>query len=144
MTGDYTGKLMILDDDPTPTVELVTPRRRVAEGNPAVWRVRLSAPADYGISVRARFVEGRHPEPRVRVGDVRRRWIDRYYDSPPDRRPLHRLQQELWNYIEPGSRVVDFAVPMRRDRTDEGREVATLRVRVLRDSLRAPVYVVDP
>jgi hypothetical protein len=144
MTGDYTGKLTILDDDPTPTVELVTPRRRVAEGDPAVWRVRLSAPADYGIIVRASFVEGRHPEPRLRVGDVRRRWIDRYYDNPPDRRPLHRLQQELWNYIEPGSRVVDFAVPMRRDRTDEGREVGTLRVRVLRDSLRAPVYVVDP
>ena len=144
MTGDYSGRLTILDDDPTPTVELVTPKRRVAEGNAAIWRVRLSKPADYGVLVRARFVEGRHREAPLRVEDVRRHWIKVYFGDPPPSRPLHKLDRDLFGYIEAGHRATSFEVPLRRDRSDEGREVATLRVSLLRDRQRQSVHVVDP
>ncbi|MGH3505800.1 MAG: hypothetical protein ACRDO2_01200 [Nocardioidaceae bacterium] len=144
MTGDYIGRLTILDDDPTPTIELVTPKRRVTEGNAAIWRVRLSEPTDYGVLVRARFVEGRHRETPLRVEDVRRHWIKIFFGDPPPSRPLHKLDQDLLGYIEPGDRAASFEVPLRRDRTKEGREVATLRITALRHSLRAAVYAVDP
>ena len=142
MTNRYTGGLTILDDDPRPTVEIVTPRRRVHEGEAAVWRVRLSRATDYFVSVHARFVLGNHTMPRLRVADVRERWIQRYIGEPPASRPLHRIRHDFQVFLEPGQRAVSVEMPIRHDGRAEGNEVATLRVSALRTSDRAPVFVV--
>jgi hypothetical protein len=144
MTGDYEGRLRVLDDDPAPTIELVAPRDRLAEGDEAVWKVRLSTPVDYFLEIRARFVEGGRTLPKLRVGDLRRRWVEQHLGDVPDHRPLHEVDQLLWTFVEPGRLRAEFRIPVRRDGVDEGAEVVTLRVRVLRDSLQQAIQVTDP
>lgn len=145
MTGRYTARVTILDDDPTPVMTVTRPLERITEGSAAVWQVQLSAPADYWVSVIGRFVAGNRDLPRLRVGDLRPKWVERRLgrDLPPNRL-LHRLQRpRLWFLLKPGDRKVDIKVPVRLDGNAEATELVALRVRFGDQTSRQPVLVRD-
>jgi hypothetical protein len=125
MTQDYMGQVRVEDDDPTPSVEMVVPRDRVAEGDDAVWKVRLAAPVDYFVTLRARFVEGVRDLPKLRVGDLKRRWVREQLGDLNEKRLLHRVDRMVWGFVEPGRRTAEIRIPIRRDGVTEGREVVT-------------------
>ena len=145
MTGRYTARVAVLDDDPTPVMTVTRPQEEITEGSTAVWRVRLSAPADYRAVVVGRFVQGIRDLPRLRVGDLRPTWVQRHLgrDLAPNRL-LHQLKRpRLWFGIQPGQRQVDIQVPVRRDGAVEGTETVALRVRFLDQTSRQGVLVRD-
>jgi hypothetical protein len=144
MTQGYTGRLRVRDDDPTPAVEVIVPEGRVAEGADAVWKVQLAAPVDYFVTVRARFVEGGRDLPKLRVGDLERRWVREQLGDLREDRLLHKTDRSVWTFVEPGRRRAEIRIPIRRDGVSDGPEVVTLRVRTLGSSSRHAIVVTGP
>jgi len=149
MTDQYLGRLVILDDDPTPKVTMSPVHRRVKEGTSAMWQVTLAKPVSYGVFVWLRPVAGGVHGPRLAVGDVPRDWL-RAHGVP--RRvsastPLHRAKLGVYAYIKPGRTSTTLAIPTLRDGTKEGREAVTARIvaDMAGHRLRATktIYVVD-
>lgn len=133
MPGRYVALFRILDDDPTPRVTVRRPSTVVREGRRARWVVRLSAPVDYDLYVRAKVVAGSRPLPRLRAGDVPRAWLrDRVWPVPRPETPLFRTRVYLGGYLPQGTRRTVISIPVRRDGVREGREAVTLRVRAFR------------
>ncbi|HQR27597.1 MAG TPA: hypothetical protein PLP61_11205 [Nocardioides sp.] len=131
MTDTYFGRVVVLDDDPTPRVRVRTESRVVREGRPARWTVRLAHPVQYGTEVMLRVVRGPAGTSPLSVGDVPPAWLRDHVDEAlPPRTPLWQTHAVVFGYFRPGRTEASFAVPTRRDGRHEGRETLTMRVRV--------------
>jgi hypothetical protein len=126
MLRDHHGRVVIVDDDPAPTLTLHRERRTVSEGGAAVWRLELSAPVGYEVYPRLRVVAGPGSGTRLRADDVPRRWLRghasvRRGTNPP----LHKAHVSVWRGLRAGRTSVLFTVPVRDDSRREGRERVT-------------------
>lgn len=142
VTDRYAGSLTVLDDDPRPGVTIRRVAKRVEEGEPAQWRVRLSRRVDYDVSVTGKVVRG--PAPRVQVGDLARSWTDLYVGEADPARPLWRTHATTYDSIPPGGRSVLVTIPTRRDGVEEPPEALTLRLQAERRTVRSTVRLVSP
>jgi dienelactone hydrolase len=142
VTDHYAGSLTVLDDDPRPRVTIRAVSRRVVEGEPVRWRIRLNRRVDYGVSVLGKVLRG--PGPQVQVGDLGRDWTDLYVGPVDPRRPLWRTHTVTYDEIAPGGRTLLVTIPTRADRDAEPPETLTLRIQAERRTVRSTVRVVDP
>ncbi len=81
MTDAYIGQLVVVDDDPTPRLQVKAVKRTIAEGQTARLKVRLSAPVGYDLYVTGRIV--RSPKPALAADDVPRDWFQNYTGQKP-------------------------------------------------------------
>ncbi len=148
MTDQYTGQLVVLDDDPTPKLTVKPVRRAVAEGKPARWRIELARRVNYFVELRIIPVRGPGGGPQLQVGDVPKEWLrDRGVRVKDPDQPLHRTRLMEWGYLGSGDQSFGFSLPTLVDGDDEGREQIAFRVRaVLPDGVTKivkAVYVTD-
>ncbi len=141
MPTDYLARVTILDDDPTPAVQVRAMRSTVREGWTARWKVTLARPIGYYTAAIATVRPGPSRTSGLRARDVDQRWLRDHLSRrvKPGNRLLTRLPVRMIKDLVPGQRSVTFSVPTRVDRLLEGREHVTLRVRILR--LGAPETV---
>jgi hypothetical protein len=130
MTDRYLGGLVILDDDPRPTVRVTPVARSVAEGGKVRWKIRLSQPLGYDSYVIGRVVHGPAGPAPLRVGDVPKSWITRRYGEAPVRTPLYKLPLYFGVGLTAGRTSVTLTMPTSADGVREGRESVTLKVQV--------------
>jgi hypothetical protein len=126
---DAHSLLWILDDDPAPSVTLTRVDDAVREGSSARWRVTLSTPVDYELGFTSRVVRGDVSLPRVRVGDLPRAFRDMRVDPSADPDAfLHTVETFLDLELPKGRTTGVLEIPLRADRTNEGREAISLQV----------------
>jgi hypothetical protein len=146
-TNRYIGTATIIDDDPPPSVAVKPVARRVIEGGSAQWTFTFSAPFGYSTWITARPVRAGVPGPQLTVGDLPKWWIDRHlFPIPPPDTPLPKTDLRIFRTVRKGHTTATLAVPIRSDKSHEGRESISLRFRVhgLPDVLTSTVKVVDP
>ena len=143
MTDTYDGQITLRDDDPSPRIRVRTPRR-VEEGGSIRVRATLSEATGYDSFVGVEVIRGSGNGPRLTVGDVPERWLQAHHveESDPGR-PLHRAGLFLFDRMRAGGRTATLQVPVRADRTREGTERVTFRIRVNRKQVTRTVRVVD-
>jgi hypothetical protein len=112
-TGRYIGGATIIDDDPTPGVELGTGARRVRAGHQATWIMTLDKPVHYfafAIARPVRAVDG----PQLRVGDLPRRFRERALDGKVALdTPLYRTRIRFFVQIRQGRTSGQLSIPTR-------------------------------
>jgi hypothetical protein len=146
-TNRYLATARIADDDPVPTLTVEPVATRVAEGQPAEWRIRLSAPLGFdadlvGWAVRA--VAGE----QLTVGELpaafRRRHF--YPRVPPLDTPLPASRMQIWKRIPAGRTSIVLDLPTRRTRSDDRRRWVSIRFRIfgIPGSRASTVAVVEP
>lgn len=141
--GDYYGRVIVIDDDPTPTLRLNVRRQRVEYGQRMVFVARLSAPADYAVMAELHGIVLDRYRP-LRVGDVRDGWIRRRLATvPPDRAALARWIRGDDVKIAAGSVRSVFRVPTKAHPFTSRPKALTLRLTsdMLRQRDRATVRV---
>lgn len=141
VTDGYLGGVTVVDDDPRPRLRVSTDRHRVVEGEPALWTVAFQRPADLDVPVSLSVV--RSPAPALRVGDVRRRWIETHLGVADADRPLWRTTVAAFGTLGPRRATLHLRIPTRRDGVREGPETLRVRIDVGRRSIVRTVTVVD-
>ncbi len=141
MTDAYTGRLTVVDDDPTPRLTVTPVARSVAEGEAAAWRIALSKPVDYDLFVNSKVVRGTSNAPALTAGDVTASWINRHLAGADLAAPLWMQSAVLYDQVRSGSRELVISIPTRRDGEAEGRESLTLKVKINRQVEKRTVFV---
>lgn len=140
MTDGYLGRLTVLDDDPTPRIAVRRVSRVVEEGESARWRITMDKGVDYEMFVSGRVVRG--PRPQVSAADVGTEWVRQHLGVDADLdQPLWSFRPMLFERLRAGVRVLELAIPVRRDGVAEGRESLTLRLRLGKRAFARTVYV---
>lgn len=130
VVGSHRGKIIVADDDPTPTMRVTPVTGSVAEGKPLVWRITLSSPADETLYGDLRILPVRRGA-ELSTKDVAPAWLKENWDvSASPQRALSRLPDEprLSFEIPAGKRSVDVKVPTIADRVTEPTESVRLRL----------------
>ena len=141
MVDQAFGRLVVLDDDPTPKLRLVPDQRRVSEGQPARWTIRLSRRVDYDLYPRV-FVIADGKARRLSVADVPRQWLLQTIGrAGPPGRPLDAIPFQSYARIRAGWTSGEFTIPTVRDGTRERREAVTLSVRAKGQRVDSTVWV---
>jgi hypothetical protein len=140
--GDYVGRVVITDDDPTPRLRFEPARQRVRYGAPMKFVGRLSAPVDYDVFALAsgRVLDRFRP---LRVVDVPERWARRHIpDRAKQRSALARWITEFIR-IDAGDVRGVIEVPTRAHPPHPNPKALTLRLRssMLEHPIRATVRV---
>ncbi|WP_162529644.1 hypothetical protein [Nocardioides caldifontis] len=125
---DYFGRLVITDDDPMPTLSLDAVESTVVEGQEAVWRLTLSEPTDFDLTVQLVAVRPANREP-VHASDLPAHWLRRWAFVPRGTDPpLHETDLTVVRVVDAGQRTVELRVPLRDDGVDEPGEAFRVRV----------------
>jgi hypothetical protein len=143
MVRDSQGRVVVVDDDPAPSLSFSAVRPRAAEGGFAQLVVTLSEPSGYEVGVGMHVERG--PGTPARAHDVGVTWLKKWTRWRPGTDPvLHDLQVGQFGWAVPGETTLVFQVPIRDDGRSEGRETLTLRA-TTEDGWRSdPVTVVIP
>jgi len=112
MTDNYIGRLTVVDDDPAPKVTVTVPRKRIRDGQEAVWRVRLSERVNYDYFLRSRIVRG--PRPVARVRDLDPQWVELFIGFAKPETPLWKTRTVLYDSLPPGQKVTEIRIPTLR------------------------------
>ncbi|WP_296605354.1 hypothetical protein [Nocardioides sp.] len=140
MTDGYLGRLVVLDDDPTPRTVVKPVSRTVHEGESARWQITMDKGVDYEQFVSGRVVRG--PAPTVSVGDVGETWVAQHLGPDADLdKALWTFRPMLFERMRAGVRTLEIAIPIRRDTVAEDRESITLRLKVGKKAYTRTVYV---
>ncbi|MBD0707024.1 MULTISPECIES: hypothetical protein [unclassified Streptomyces] len=132
VVGSYQGGVTALNDDPMPEVVLTPVADDVAEGEPLVWRVTLSEPADVPIVSDITLLPVTSGD-ELSTADVDRAWLEERLWEVPD--PAVALSAVPYGGIYlgvsvmPGETSAEFAVPTVRDDIAEPAE--SLRARLI-------------
>ncbi|MCU0280710.1 MAG: hypothetical protein MUE66_02515, partial [Acidimicrobiia bacterium] len=133
-TGQYSGALRVIDDEPAPTLTFEATTDRVAEGGTLVFTATLSFPLGldlwYGLSFGE--VAGRAT---LYTDDVTPEFMYQWSGWIPD--PAQPLWQMIWGnvYIPAGSTTGTFEIPTVADGILEGREYITVTMEGWEDPL---------
>ncbi|MEU8619121.1 hypothetical protein [Streptomyces sp. NPDC048623] len=124
VVGSHKGGVTVRDDDPMPAVRVTPVADRVAEGQPLVWRVTLSAPADADVMGGFTFLPPAGGAPELSTADFDPEWVRDTYGSVPDpARPLSRPEYP--------DAYAAFAVPA-------GETTAEVRMPTVKDGTAEP------
>jgi hypothetical protein len=145
-TDRYIGFGTIIDDDPVPTVTVKPVARRIAEGTPAQWRIRLSAPlgfSSYVVGAAVRAVDGK----QLTVGDLPKKFRKRhFFPVPPLDTPLPKSHLHLFQQLRTGNTSVTISLPVRRTKASDGQRSVSVRFRVygIPGTITRTITVVEP
>jgi len=113
-TDQYVGGATIIDDDPTPALQVRTAARRITAGDRATWTLTLDEPVRYTAFALARPVKA-VAGPQLRVGDLPRRFRERWLgDGFALSTPLYRTPVRFFVEIRQGRLSGSFSIPTRR------------------------------
>jgi hypothetical protein len=126
--GDYAGGLIILNDDPQPTVTLTRSAGPVAEGGVLTWTATSSAVADSELIL----FGGAFPPtdgPELSSTDVDPNWFRNFtLEEPEPSRPLSETPLQVAIFIEPGQLTGEMSIPTVVDEEAEPTEHVRLRL----------------
>ena len=140
-TDDYLGSLVVRDDDPDPVITIKPLKRTVREGESIVWRVSMSARADYDIFPSALVVAG--PGDDLHGTDVPLKWLAKHGDATHPQRALYKLYANVYDVISAGKTSVDLIVPTIDDHRQEGTETLTVKFYVNNTRVKQTITVLD-
>lgn len=128
-TGSYVGGLTLVNDDPVPTLSVVSRNIIGVEGSSLVWTFRLSSPSSgnyYALSI----VPLSTGAIELSSADVDAAWLEEvYYSSPPSPPvPLSSLGINLSLQFGYGVTSVQVVIPLAYDGIAEGNEMVRLEV----------------
>ncbi len=127
VTDDYLGELVVLDDDPPPTIDVAV-TRRVREGQRIEFKVTVDGERAIDLYAWGQAVRGRGEN--LRGNDVPAAWLEHHGDTSHPRRPLWRLYAGVFGEIPPGRETRTLSIPVRRDHVREGTEFLYVRFEV--------------
>ena len=124
-TGEYSGTLTVVDDEPAPTLTFAATTGRVAEGGTLVFTATLSAPISTDLWYGLGFGEVAG-KATLYTDDVTPEFLMQWAGGIPD--PAQPLWQTIWGnlYIPAGATTGTFEMPTVADAVDEGREYITV------------------
>lgn len=127
VTGEYIGRVDVVEDDPAPTLTVDAPEVVADEGSDLVWTFRLSDGVDAELfwTVRAVAPDGRFAE--LDTDDLPVEWFEEFGIPRPD--PAVPLSQaDLWLWIEflPGQTETTLTLPIGADGASEMEEGVVL------------------
>ena len=127
ITGDYSGTIAILDDDPPPKVLIDEPTDVVTEGDGALtWSLRLDHRSDKSVWWRVRPVDAGDNE--MTVSDLPDQFRRRYdLGSYPDDTKLSDTRLRLFTDVRPRRLRAEFMLPIKADGIAEYAETVILR-----------------
>ena len=126
ITGDYSGIIRILDDDPPPNVLIDEPALVVTEGNALKWKLRLDHRSDKSAWWRVKPVAAGENE--LTVSDLPDRFRRRHdLDTYPDDTALSETRLRLATDVRPRRLTAEFMLPIRADGVAEVAETVTLQ-----------------
>lgn len=128
-TDAYIGRLVVLDDDPTPKATVTRVHRTVKEGSSAQWKITFAKAVDYGVDVSSRVVAG--PGRDLTGADVSATWLSQHASKRGSTGTLAKLGVQIYAYVPAGSRSTTLSIPIRKDGKKEKGEAVTLRVHAL-------------
>jgi hypothetical protein len=141
--GDYVGRLVVRDDDPTPRLRFDVRRERIGYGGTMVYVARLASPVDYGTFGRLSGLVLDRFRP-LRVADVPDRWArEHIVDQAPERSALARWITDGFVSFDAGEVRATFEVPTRAHPPHPNPKALTLRMtsQLLDHPVRATVRV---
>ncbi|MGW1713760.1 alpha/beta hydrolase family protein [Streptomyces sp. NPDC002156] len=131
VVGSYLGGVTAQNDDPQPTVTMAPVADQVTEGQPLVWRITLSAPADVATWTDLQLLPVSDGT-ELSTTDVPATWLDEYFGASPDpERPLSAALPDgtlLMSEVPAGSLSIDMSVPTITDHLNEDTESLRLRL----------------
>ena len=120
VTGNYIGGFNVVEDDPIPTLTVVSKNVTAIEGNSLRWQLRLSAPTA-GVELNCYLIPPNGTELSSR--DVPSSWIQQSFVTPPSTPvPLSNLSLSAKATFPYGVKTAYLIVPISQDRTAEGKE----------------------
>jgi hypothetical protein len=128
VTGDYTGTLNIVEDEPVPQISLVSSNTSAMEGQSLQWTLKLSS-ATAGTSIYFTVIA---PSSGVELTthDVATSWLISVgvFSPPSTPVPLSSLDLFIGVRFEYGMKSANLLVPISRDGRAEGDEVIVLQL----------------
>ena len=113
MTDVYQGRLLVADDDPMPRITVKQVDKTVAEGQPAVFEVKLSEAVDYDMFETVRVIEG--PGRELTAATCPRDWLSEHARTGKPGTTLAKLRVSLFWQLQQGAESVLFEIPTARD-----------------------------
>ena len=128
MVRDYHGRVVIMDDDPSPRMTLRAPDDVIREGEVATFRLRLREHTAGAMNIFVVPGPADATTPSVRVDDLDPGWVEGNVWVPPGTNPaLPDVQMAIYGELTNDTPVAEFGIPIRRDRRVEGAESITVR-----------------
>jgi hypothetical protein len=127
VTGNYSGSLTVVEDEPAPLISAVSTNATALEGQSLKWTLKLSS-ATAGTTLYFLAVE---PSSGVELTsrDVSTSWLTSVGTSPPSTPvPLSSLYLFIGVTFDYGVTSADLFVPLTRDGRAEGDEVIVLQL----------------
>jgi hypothetical protein len=121
----YAGRLLIVEDDPVPTIELRAASSRVRYGEDIRVVVELSEPITYDTLIHLQLIRAPGTPP-LRTDDVSRRWLERRGGDPEPGRALAEALPHVGVRVDRDKRRAVLVIPTRV--RGQGQELRTLRV----------------
>jgi hypothetical protein len=126
ITGDYSGKVIVRDDDPMPNVIIDAPDQVATEGDPLRWTVRLDHRSDKSIGWLVRPIASGPNE--LTVSDLPDRFRRHHiFGSYPDDTKLSDTRLRLSTYLRERRLTAELVLPLKVDKVAEGPETVTLK-----------------
>ena len=128
MVRDNAGRVVVVDDDPSPELSFRALRPRTQEGDSVELELTLSAPSGFEIGAGLQLLPGEEATEPLRAHDVPERWLKRWTTWRDGTDPaLHELEVVRTRWVAPGETTAVFRIPLRDDARTESREALTLR-----------------
>lgn len=127
VTGDYIGRVDVVEDDPAPVLTVDASEVTAAEGDDLVWTFRLSDAVDADLfwTVRPVAPEGRFPE--LDTDDLPAEWFEQFGILRPEPAvPLSQAELFLWIQFAPGQTETTLTLPIGADTQAEPAEGVAL------------------
>ncbi len=139
MTDDYLGRLVVVDDDPSPTITITPVSRTVKEGQNATWRITLSDPVDYDLYIDGQVARG--PKPALKGFDVPLSWLRDHGSTRHRAWPMWRSGAWVYTAVKRGRTTATISVPIRKDGAKERREALTVDFHINRRTVTRTIRV---
>lgn len=128
VTGNYIGRLTIVEDDPIPTLSVKSKMVTAKEGKSLIWELRLSAPAN-GYFVDFFFVPPSKGK-EISTNDIPTSWLQQFVDGMPPSTPtpLSSFQNIVVTvFFGYGNTKANLAIPIAIDGIAEDEESIVLQ-----------------
>jgi hypothetical protein len=127
VTGNYLGRITVVDDDPFPTLSVVASNATAAEGKSLTWQLRLSGPTS-GTSVWF-CIESLTTGNELSSSDVPTSWLEQYQFFTPPSNPVPLSTLGLYVKVDfaYGATSASISVPIAIDKLAENDESVVFR-----------------
>jgi hypothetical protein len=130
VVGDFSGILILAEDDPAPTITVKPVTDQVTEGGTLKWQLKLSEPAPVDLFALLAFLPPAGAE--LSTNDLPANWVreNLFIDPAPTKR-LSKTDAFLMVDIPAGASQVTVTTPTKKDSRTEGAEQVRYQVQSL-------------